>query len=66
MIKETAFFNNYKVLEIKRNGMYDYYLEKIGYGNLFSLYSTLEECFPAHVDVLKYIKTAESKEFWGK
>lgn len=65
MIKEKEFFIEYKVLEIKRNKAYEYYLEKIGYGNLFYLYGTMEECMPKPVEVLRYSKIANAQDFWG-
>lgn len=65
MIKEITYFYKYKVLEIKRCGEYCYYLEKIGYGNLFYLYSTLEECMPTIDMVLNFIHNANEQDFWG-
>lgn len=65
MIKEITYFSQYKVLEIKRNAVYSYYLEKIGYGNLFYLYGTMEECMPTIDMVLKFIHNANEQDFWG-
>ena len=64
MIKEHKYFNCYTVLQIKRNNNYEYYLEKDGYGNLFYMYGTAEECFPKEENVCEYVKEAEEINFW--
>ena len=65
MIKEKTFFGEYKVLELKRNGMYEYYLEKIKYGNLCYMYGAYKPCFPTQKMIGEYIETAEKRNFWG-
>ena len=65
MMKEKV-FGEYTVLEIKRNGIYNYYLEKQGYGDLLFMYGTEEECFPEEDGVSESIKEAEDINFWNE
>lgn len=64
-MREERFFNDYSVLEIERNGIYEYYLSKKDYGNLYFMYSTNGKCFPTQTKVLEHIKTANTLAFWG-
>lgn len=34
-MREEKFFNDYSVLELERNGIYEYYLSHKDYGNLY-------------------------------
>ena len=64
-MKEKTFFHRYSVLELERNGLYEYYLSKQDCGNLFFMYGTEVKCYPATATVLSYIKTALKINFWG-
>ena len=55
MIKEKEFFEEYKVVELNRNGIYEYYLEKDHYAHLFFIYAVDEP-----------IKISEDSGFWGE
>ena len=63
-MKEKTFFHHYSVLEIERNGLYEYYLSKQGYGNLYFMYGVEKENFPTPVEVLKNIQIANRCGFW--
>lgn len=64
-MREERFFKDYSVLEIERNDMYEYYLSKKDYGNLYFMYSTEEKCLPTLTTVLEHIKSANTLAFWG-
>ena len=64
-MKEQRFFDDYTVLEIKRNGIYSYYLEKDGFGDLLFMYGTEEEAFPCEDVVSEYIDE-NAADFWGE
>ena len=61
---EKRFFNDYSVLEIERNGIYEYYLSHKDYGNLYFMYGTEEKCFPTPTMVSEHIKIANTLAFW--
>ena len=62
-MREERFFNRFSVLEIERNGIYEYYLSKKDCANLYFMYGTEEKCFPSQTTVLEYIKFANTV-FW--
>jgi hypothetical protein len=64
-MKEKQFFNNYSIIELQRNGIFQYYLARLGYGNLMYLYGTMKECFPSSDGVLGYIDIANNIGFWN-
>lgn len=63
-MRETKFFLKYSVIRLKRNGIFEYYLSKDGYGDLLFMYGTETECDPPPEMVLQYIQTAIADEFW--
>lgn len=65
-MREERFFNHYSVLELERNGIYEYYLSHKDYENLYFMYGTKEKCYPTPVTVLSHIKVALKINFWGK
>ncbi len=63
-MNEKKFFLKYSVIELKRNGLFEYYLSKQDFGDLIYMYSTKDKCFPNPATVLKYIQTANATKFW--
>lgn len=68
-MKEYKFNKNYNILVLKRNnGTYEYYLEKVNYGNLAFMFGIGEELEPSRFTkdcILDFIKNYESQKFWG-
>jgi hypothetical protein len=63
-MKEKTFLTHYSVIELKRNGLFEYYLSKQNFGDLMFMYSTENECFPSVDYVLPYVKQSISQKFW--
>lgn len=58
-----AINETYNAIILERNGIYEYYLEKIGYGNLMYLFGVTEKITVPE----EYIPTEdEAFEFWGE
>ena len=64
MIKEKKYFLHYFVIELQRNGLFEYYLGQEGYGDLYFIYGVEKENFPSPVEALRAIQIAESCRFW--
>lgn len=58
-MKETKFFLKYSAIRLKRNGLFEYYLSKDGYGDLLYMYGTETECEPTAEMVEQYAKTSD-------
>lgn len=61
------FNKDYNIIIIKDDGIFDYYLQKNGYGNLFYMFGLTEKVHPStlHESYLEHIEIAEDDEFWG-
>jgi hypothetical protein len=51
---------------IYKNETYEYYLEKVGYGNLLFAFATKEKIEPNKEYIEEYISIAQKTNFWGK
>ena len=58
-----AINETYNAIILERDSMYDYYLEKVGYGNLLHLFG-LSEKVTVTEDALP--DEEEAFEFWGE
>lgn len=58
-----AINETYNAIILERDGMYDYYLEKVGYGNLMHLFGLTEKVTVTE-DALP--DEEEAFEFWGE
>ena len=65
-MKEQKFEFSYSVIELKRNGYYEYYLSKENHGDLFFMYGTLKRCDPTAEMVEEFAAHAITKKFWGE
>jgi hypothetical protein len=66
-MKEYKFNENYNILILKRyNGIYEYYIEKVNYGNLAYMFGLGEAVAPICLKklILNIIKSYEFKKFW--
>lgn len=64
-MKEQKFEFKYSVIELKRNGIYEYYLSKENYGDLLFMYGTQKRCEPTAETVEEYAAHATTSKFWG-
>lgn len=64
-MKEQKFEFKYSIIELKRNGFYEYYLSKEKYGDLFFMYGTKKRCEPTAEAVETYAAQAITENFWG-
>lgn len=58
-----AINETYNAIILERNGMYDYYLEKVGYGDLKHLLGLTEKVTVTEDDLPD---EEEAFEFWGE
>lgn len=63
-MKEQKFEFMYSVIELKRNGIYEYYLSKDNHGDLFYMYGTPKRCEPIAEMVEEYAAQAINEHFW--
>lgn len=56
-----AINETYNAIILERDGMYDYYLEKVGYGNLLHLFGLSEKVTVTEDDIPD---EEEAFEFW--
>ena len=63
--KLIKFDEEYNIIMIYKNETYEYYLEKIGYGNLFLIFCTKEDIVLNNGYVYEYIEMANNENFWG-
>ena len=57
-----AINETYNAIILERNGMYDYYLEKVGYGDLMFLFGFAEKIEVGE----EHISEELADEFWGE
>ncbi len=65
---EYKFNKNYNIIVLKRkNGLFEYYLEKIGFGSLaFMFYGETEPSDLEKSYFQGFIKNYENQKFWGR
>lgn len=68
-MKEYKLDNIYNIIILKRNnGIYEFYLEKIGYANLAFMFGIREELSPHDFKtsyINGFIKEYETQKFWN-
>lgn len=56
--------DTYNVICIEQGGEFDYYLQKVGYGDLMYIVGTLEPCELTTDYIIKSIAIAIDIDFW--
>lgn len=59
----TEYNNNYNIIKLNRNGVTEFYLEKVTCGNLYFLCGADAEALPTAY-IKQAIRTAETSKFW--
>ncbi len=64
-MKKYTFNEKYKICINKDGGIFDYYIEKKGYGDLYWICGLTKEIekFPQHL-IEHHIKDAKKRKFW--
>lgn len=69
-MKEYQFNKNYNIIILKRkNGFYEYYIEKVNFGSLAFMFGIEEEIEPSEFEksyIQGFIKNYEKQKFWGE
>ena len=64
-----SFNEDYNIIIIKDNGIFNYYLEKNGYGDLRFMFGIKEKIKPICFNfdyIYGFIEISEKENFWGK
>ena len=65
-MKEIKFNEKYNIIQLKRKNIYEWYIEKIGYGSLFYMIGCENNVKPKNNYIADMIKIAENNKFWGE
>jgi hypothetical protein len=63
-IEVTKYSKRYNIICVKRDGLFEYYLEKNGYGHWFFIYAVDEEVFPSKSFIKASIQRTNEDIFW--
>jgi hypothetical protein len=65
-MKVISFNKDYNIIRLKRNKLYEYYIEKIDYGDLRYAFGCKKDIKHINPDYIKeIIEFAEEDVFWG-
>ena len=56
----------YNLIIIERKNIFEYFLEKENYGNLFYMFGLTEKLDLQTELIMEYIEIAEEQKFWGE
>ena len=57
--------DTYNVIRIEQGGTFDYYLQKVGYGDLMHIVGTFEPCELTTDYIVQSIAISININFWG-
>lgn len=64
MIKTIKHNTKYNLIRLERNGLFEFYIEKIGYGHLFYVCGVERNIILSRDYVTQHIEFAEEENFW--